>query len=104
MTPGIRAIEASKITLATFGAIMGAFGVSVWLLERSRGLARGTGRPPYGGGHRLTQEKPSEPSPGRGRGGFLRILRIRGLGLEDSDLQVVPPTLYTLRGQEPPRN
>ena len=77
---------------------MGAFGVSVWLLERSRGLARGTGRPPKGGGTGWPNEKPSEPSPGRGRGGFLRILRIRGLGLEDSDLQVVPPTLYTLRG------
>ena len=49
-----------------------------------------------GGGASLTQEKPSEPSPGRG--GFLRILRIRGLGLEDWDLQVVPPTIYTLRG------
>ena len=48
-----------------------------------------------GGGVSLTQEKPSEPSPGRGRGGFLRILRIRGLGLEDSDLQVVPPNVST---------
>ena len=70
MTPGIRAIEASKITLATFGAIMGAFGVSVWLLERSRALSGGPGEPPKGG-VTLTQEKPSEPSPGRGRGGFL---------------------------------
>ena len=50
MTPGIRAIEASKITLATFGAIMGAFGVSVWLLERSRRLSGGPGEPPKGGG------------------------------------------------------
>ena len=50
MAPGIRAIEASKITLATFGAIMGAFGVSVWLLERSRALFGGPGEPPKGGG------------------------------------------------------
>ena len=50
MTPGIRAIEASKITLATFGAIMGAFGVSVWLLEHSKGLFGGPGRPPRGVG------------------------------------------------------
>ena len=79
MTPGIRAIEASKITLATFGAIMGAFGVSVWLLERSRALFGGPGEPPKGGGHSPAQEKRSEPSPGRGRGGILKILRIRGL-------------------------
>ena len=45
------------------------------------------------GGGNLIQEKPSEPSPGRGRGGFLRILRIRGL--KDSDLQVVPPNVST---------
>ena len=38
--------------------------------------ARGASR---GGGHPLNQEKSSEPSPGRGRGGILRILRIRGL-------------------------
>ena len=58
---------------------MGAFGVSVWLLERSRGLFGGPGRPPKGGGASLAQEKLSEPRPGRGRGGFLRILRIRKL-------------------------
>ena len=45
------------------------------------------------GGSMALQEKRSEPSPGRGRGGFLRILRIRGL--EDSDLQVVPPNVST---------
>ena len=78
MTHGIRAIEASKITLATFGAIMGAFGVSVWLLEGSKGLFGGPGRPPKGG----DDLQPRKNLAGQAQGGVGEG-SLGSLGLED---------------------
>ena len=71
---------------------MGAFGVSVWLLEHSRGLFGGPGRPARVGEHLQPKKNPASQAQGGVGEGSLGSL---GLGLEDSDLQVVPPNVST---------